>query len=78
MKDENSVKLSDVTGIADNNDEDNQEGKETLEIVMPPDILNYGLSKGPENNNDRLPKKKQGCSKKSVPFFILCPELNHS
>ena len=64
VQDENSVndmKLSDVTGIIDNN---NQDSRRKLEIVMPPKMLKRGRPKGAETKVIGLPNRKQSCSKK--------------
>ena len=64
------MRLSDATDITDNNNED----REKLEIVMPPKMSKRGWPKGAETTVIGLPKKKQSCSKKPLPFSRLGPK----
>ena len=45
-----------------------------LEIVMPPKMLKRGRTKVAETTVIGLPKKKQSCSKKPLPFSRLGPK----
>ena len=45
-----------------------------LEIVMPPKMLKRGRPKVAETTVIGLPKKKQSCSKKPLPFSRLGPK----
>ena len=67
----NEMKLSDATDITDNSNEDI---REKLEIVMPPKMSKRGWPKGAETTVIGLPKKKQSCSKKPLPFSRLGPK----